>query len=210
VERNMPADEAPNTWVVIATNGVKVRDQPALQGERVGVLPEGSTFVQMGKLVEADGFEWAPHDFQGQRAFSATRPLDGEPFAVLETAPLPALDVRGVHIDVRHPLGKPSVDELGNIHWIRLNYDVSFEQGQTDLEAAFELYHPICRHYLEAGKHLVFVLTHETFGENTKGLPVVRPLEFASFVTEIVQQWSAFGQQIVWEIWNEPDLSFQT
>jgi hypothetical protein len=198
----MPDDSLPITWRVIASAGLRVRKEADLLGERLSAMPNGTKFVQIGPLEEADGYVWCHHDL----GYSAVRKIDGAVFAVIvEETTLP-----GVNLDPRNALniGKPSTEQLGNINWLRINYDVSFETGNTDINLAFALYEPICRPYLESGKRLIFVLSHETFGENTQGLPVKRPAEFAPFVAGIVDQWKDWNDQIVWEIWNEPDLGF--
>jgi hypothetical protein len=209
----MPENGAAQTWRVVASSGIKIRSKAGLGGERLGVFAFGSRFTQIGELSEADNFLWAQHS----EGFSAVREVGGEAFAVIDTGENTGeetgsltTNLSGVHLDPRNAAvnGKPAVEALGDINWVRINYDVSFEQGNTDINAAFQLYEPICRPYLQAGKRVIFVLSHETFGENTQGLPVVRPQEFANFVANIVNQWKAFSRQIVWEIWNEPDLGF--
>jgi hypothetical protein len=200
----MPRDKVFPTWRVIAPDGIRIRSKPSLDGAILSRFAVGSRFDQIGKLVKANGYVWAPHS----RGFSAVREVDGIQFAVVSK-----VESRegGVHLDPRNidVNGKPPVQALGQILWLRINYDVSFEHGDRDINAAFQLYEPICRPYLEAGKRIIFILSHETFGENTEGQPVVRPQEFANFVATIVNQWRAWNHQLVWEIWNEPDLGFE-
>jgi hypothetical protein len=207
----MPENGTSQTWRVTTSSGIRIRDIASLDGEIRSRFAVGSRFVQTGALVEADGYLWAPHS----EGFSAVQEVGGDAFAVIVTDGAvidethgETANRNGVHLDPLNPVGKPSVEALGGIHWLRINYDVSFDQGHTDIHAAFQFYEPICRPYLEAGKRIIFVLTHETFGENVQGLPQFRPQEFAPFVAEIVSQWKVWGRQIVWEIWNEPDLGF--
>jgi len=60
---------------------------------------------------------------------------------------------------------EPDPARLNNIHWVRVGYDVSMERGSTDVDAAYRLYKPAIERYAQAGKKVMLVLTHETFGE---------------------------------------------
>jgi hypothetical protein len=202
-EGAMPNQFVAHTWRVVAPSGIRVRAKANLQGRILMSFAVGTQFVQTGPLSEADGYQWCPH----HQGFSAVQEVGGERYAII----VAAKDGRGVHLDPRHKdgIGKPTANNLGNIPLVRVNYDVSAGQGSTDKDTAFQFYDSICKPYLEANKRIIFVLTHQAFGENVMGLPVVRPTEYAAFVAGIVDQWKTWQDQIVWEIWNEPDAAYQ-
>jgi len=129
--------------------------------------------------------------------------------AVLQT------NLSGVNLDGREWFGSPPPDQLGNLGWIRLNYDVSAGTGSIDLEAAYNRYHPLLQQYTRSGYKTIVVLTHQTYGEGrAEFLPWQamtrdkwRQLsdQLAVMACEIARQYAGQGIVTVYQIWNEQD-----
>lgn len=124
---------------------------------------------------------------------------------------LPATDFNGVNLDLLNALGKPAPNRLGNVTYVRLPYNVSRGVGSQDLNAAFELYAPYIDALHNAGKQIILVYTHQTYGEGAGFVwPQMTPdrwrelsLRFADFVGQIARQYR--GKIAAHQIWNEQD-----
>ena len=73
--------------------------------------------------------------------------------------------VRGVNLDIFHPLGKPAPSRLGEIGWLRFGYNVSHGRGSEDINAALARYLPQVEAYRDAGYRVIFAISHQTYGE---------------------------------------------
>ena len=133
--------------------------------------------------------------------------------------PKPVTEIRGINIDLHNPTGFPSVNEVGAASYIRQLYNVSQGTGSTDIDRVFNEYRATLKPHLDAGKKIIFVLNHQTWGEgqnqwweNDGWIPPESPRwvtqfapAYASFIGQIAAQWRPYSDQIIWQIWNEQD-----
>ena len=126
---------------------------------------------------------------------------------------------RGINIDLHNNTGFPNVNEVGAASYMRQLYNVSQGTGNTDIDRAFNEYYAKLKPYLDAGKTIIFVLNHQTWGEgqnqwweNDGWIPPESPRwvtqfapAYANFIGGIVAQWRPYSDQIIWQIWNEQD-----
>lgn len=130
----------------------------------------------------------------------------------------------GVNLDIFHPLGRPSPNRLGKIGWIRLPYNVSLNPdrpphdprryGNTDLDAVYRRYQPVLEQYARAGKKVLLVLNHQTFGEGAgyhwenmdAGQWRDLAAKFAAMAGIIASQYRGKNIVHVYQIWNEMDM----
>jgi uncharacterized protein YgiM (DUF1202 family) len=132
-----------------------------------------------------------------------------EPSALINT------NLVGVNLDQLHPLGAPNPERLGNLGWVRLNYNVSNALGSVDLAAAYERYQPLLEQYTENGYQTILVLTHQTYGEAREELLPWEEMtdakwqqlsdELAIMACQIAHQYANQGLVSVYQVWNEQD-----
>lgn len=124
---------------------------------------------------------------------------------------LPATETNGINLDVLNPLGKPGPARLRELTYVRMPYNVSMDVGNQDLNKAFDVYAPYIDALVNAGKKIILVYTHQTYGE---GAGYVWPrmtddqwqelsLRYADFVGQIARQYR--GKIAAHQIWNEMD-----
>ncbi len=122
----------------------------------------------------------------------------------------------GVNLDAFHRLGTPDPSRLGEVGWVRMGYNVSRGAGSTDINAAYERYAPLARAYTRAGYKVLFVVTHQTYGEAQRDfLPSWDAMtseqwqllsnRLADMLFRIGKQWEGSGLVAAWQIWNEQD-----
>lgn len=139
------------------------------------------------------------------------------------TEAITGVPVPGMNLDIDHHLGRPDPAALGNIGWVRLKFNVSLNPtlpdghpnryGNTDVRFTFDRYRPILEGYQRAGKKIILVLTHQTFGE---GQGYVWPqmdsgkwrdlsAKYAAIVQQTAQLFRNTGLIYAYQIWNEQD-----
>ena len=74
-------------------------------------------------------------------------------------------NIRGINIDLHNNTGFPNVNEVGAADYIRQLYNVSQGTGSTDIDRVFNEYRATLKPHLDAGKKIIFVLNHQTWGE---------------------------------------------
>jgi len=200
-------------------DGLRIREKPGTDFPvvtQVGTADRLETMETHGRTLVKVGQneEWinvrAP---SGQTGYAAAWFLEAISPDVIDALKLP-----GVNLDMMHALGKPTPDRLGNISWVRIPYNVSFNPnngsyGNTDLNATFKIYKPYIERYARAGYKVMLVFTHQTYGEgagfnwNQMNSDRWRTLttKFAQMVRTIAGQYA--NQNIVhaYQIWNEQD-----
>ena len=227
----------PDFGVRPLVDGLRVRDKPGKHGTGIAAVnlwrilqtPQPLASVLLS-LADDDGWIKVILDENTQGFVSAEyiEIVDGDeqsnpprpPVTPLPSVPLPGGNPVGINLDIDHAAGQPAPSMLGNVGWVRLNYDVSREHGSLDLDAAFRRYEIVLRGYANAGYKIMLTLTHETYGEARqeywdagRGLWIApdNPLwgrfiqEFTSIIGRIVQQWQPSGLIDAWQIWNEQD-----
>lgn len=132
------------------------------------------------------------------------------------TSVLMDVNLTGVNLDEQEPFGTPNPEQLGNLGWVRLNYNVSNNIGSLDLEAAYERYQPLLEQYTQSDYKTILVLTHQTYGEGREEfLPWAemtdakwRQLsdELAVMACQIAHQYANQELVTVYQIWNEQDV----
>ncbi len=121
----------------------------------------------------------------------------------------------GVNLDAFHPLGTPNANQLGQIGWVRMGYNVSALTGSEDIQAAYNRYAPLAERYVRAGYKVIFTTSHQTYGEgkneffpwNTMNDSKWAQLidRFAEMMGRIARQWAGKGLVQCWQVWNEQD-----
>lgn len=147
----------------------------------------------------------------GRDGFSAAWLLQG---AIFQREVTPGVNPVGVNLDAFYPQGTPAPSQLGNLGWVRLVYNVSRGVGSEDLEVAFNTLAPIAQQYAQAGYRVMFVITHQTYGE-AQGFPPWSQLSqddwntlisrLTTIVGQIAAQFAGRGWVSCWQIWNEQD-----
>ena len=112
-------------------------------------------------------------------------------------------------------MGKPAPARLGDIGWVRFGYNVSNGRGSEDINAALARYLPQIEAYRDAGYRVIFVISHQTYGEGKSEFwpwsqmtdAKWRQLRarFAEMMSQIAGQWAGRDLVGAWQIWNEPD-----
>ena len=161
-------------------------------------------------LLESDQVGWMREDVL---LLEGKRRAQPNPISQLTT------NIRGINIDLHNPTGFPSVNEVGAASYIRQLYNVSQGTGSTDIDRVFNEYLATLKPHLDAGKTIIFVLNHQTWGEGQNQwwehngwMPPESPRwvtqfapAYANFIGQIVAQWRPYGDQIIWQVWNEQD-----
>ena len=126
-------------------------------------------------------------------------------------------NLSGVNLDELEPFGTPNPEQLGNMGWIRLNYNVSDDIGSLDLEAAYDRYQPLLEQYAESGYQTIVVITHQTYGEKRSEFPPWPEMtdaqwrllsdNLAKTACQIAKQYANQELVSVYQIWNEQDTT---
>lgn len=119
----------------------------------------------------------------------------------------------GVNLDLMHRIGAPDPARLGDVTYVRLPYNVSMGRGNQDLDAAYDMYAPYLDRLLAAGKRVILVYTHQTFGEGAgyvwermnSGRWRELGARLGDFINIIVRQYESRGVIAAHQIWNEQD-----
>ncbi len=118
----------------------------------------------------------------------------------------------GVNLDMFHQLGAPDPARLGNLGWVRLPYNISANVGSEDTDAAFQRFNPYLQALAQAGKRVILVLAHQTYGEGKFVWNRMSADDWARLrsgymriLSIIVQQYAGRGLVHAWQIWNEQD-----
>jgi hypothetical protein len=124
-------------------------------------------------------------------------------------------NLSGVNLDELESFGTPGPEELGNLGWVRLNYNVSNDVGSLNIDDAYNRYQPLLQQYTDNGYQTILILTHQTYGEGRdEFLPWSemtdakwRQLsdELAIMACQIAKQYDQQGIVKVYQIWNEQD-----
>lgn len=207
-----------NLRVYPTAEGLRVRALPMLSAEIIGLVnpwdalrskeQHGRTLRKVGREGEwlrvrtpsgGDGFvaAWFLEAKEYRRYFDDVNPL-------------------GVNLDAFHPLGTPEASRLGDLGWVRLNYNVSAGVGSQDIHAAFRRYAPLAERYVQAGYRVLFVITHQTYGEAQPDfLPSWEAMNevkwslliqrLSAMMRRIARQWAGRGLVHAWQVWNEQD-----
>jgi len=121
--------------------------------------------------------------------------------------------INGVNLDLLSAAGKPNPNQLGKMQYVRLLYNVSMGTGSQDLNRAHSLYEPYLRACASAGKKVILVYTHQTYGEGAgyvwERMDSAKWNElgqrFAEFVRSIAARYAGRGWIAAHQIWNEQD-----
>ena len=216
------APEQPRLYITPASERVRIRSAP-VDGDPIAVVRPGDVLKVLDPYREAltrvgqEG-EWL---YVRSRESVEGYTNAGHYIVVDEPVPIVGKNITGVNLDRYHRLGTPNPTRLGNIGWVRFNYNVSLNPalppgqperyGNRDLDKAYARYGPVINAYVEAGYKVILVLAHQTYGEGTSdswhrmdshrwSLLSDRLAEMAG---RIAAQYR--GKGIVWQIWNEMD-----
>ncbi|MCU0496080.1 MAG: SH3 domain-containing protein [Anaerolineae bacterium] len=217
---DLPEDpNLPKLYVRPTSDGVRLREQPS-DGKPVGQVYMRDTL----EVLEPTDNAITKLGIQNQWIKLKT-PFGLEAYAaawmLTKTDPPPPIvrikagNIVGMNLDQFHPLGTPTPERLSGLGWVRFGYNVSMGKGSQDLQAAYNLYRPLAERYARAGLKVMFVLTHQTYGEGrdefwpwaTMTDASWRTLtgRFTDMVGQIIKQYA--GQDLVhaWQVWNEQD-----
>ncbi len=200
-------------------DNLRIRKQPGTQFEIIAIVdaddrletqePHGRTLVKVG----LDDRWLNVRTPAGQIGYAAAWFLQATSSELLARVRL-----SGVNLDLNHPLGAPAPARLGNMGWVRLLYNVSYDPqtntyGNTSLSKAYNRYRPVIEQYARAGYSVVIVFTHQTYGEgagfnwNEMNSDRWRALtdKFAQMVGQIARQYADDELVEAYQIWNEQD-----
>ncbi len=169
----------------------------------------GRTLAKVGR----DG-EWLNvRTPNGKSGYSAAWFLNAVAPELVDSARL-----TGINLDILHPLGRPAPQRLGNIGWVRFNYNVSYNPqnnsyGNTDLMLAYARYRPSIEQYARAGYRVIVTLTHQTYGEGAgfhwnhmdSNQWLALTVRFVEMAREIALQYTGKNLVYAYQIWNEQD-----
>ena len=130
----------------------------------------------------------------------------------------------GINLDIHNLRGHPNPERLGEIGWVRLKYNVSYDPrrrsyGNRDLESAYERHFPIFERYVRAGAKLIVIFSHQLYGEGanyywpdmahhsakTISLWSAFIPHFAEMAGKAAAQFASSGIVSAYQIWNEQD-----
>ena len=140
---------------------------------------------------------------------------------------MPKVNPVGVNLDPAHAqrIGEPRLpSDLGKMGWVRILYNVTLgnpRQFDERFDLALQRYRPVVQKYHDAGYKVMFVVTHQTWGEghgefwdaaNNRWMAPNDPRwgsvfadSFANRMRQIVQGWVGSLSVDAWQIWNEQD-----
>lgn len=132
-----------------------------------------------------------------------------------DTGSVMTSNLSGVNVDELETFGLPEPEELGNLGWVRINYNVSNDVGNLDLDEAYDRYQPLLEQYARNGHQNIVLLSHQTYGEGRdEFLPWSEMTdekwrmlsdELAIMACQIVKQYATQKIVAVYQIWNEQD-----
>lgn len=200
--------------------GLRVRSIPTTQGDILTQVNPSDVLVPRemhGSVLSKLGVEgqWVRVRIpDGRTGFTAAWFVDGGTAGQTISGVNPV----GVNLDAFHRLGTPDPSRLGGIGWVRMGYNVSRGSGSTDIQAAYDRYAPLARAYVRAGYKVIFVITHQTYGEAQRDfLPSWEAMNsekwqllssrLADLMYRIGKQWDGSGLVHAWQIWNEQDAA---
>lgn len=199
--------------------GLRVRTLPTMEGQVLGQIQpwdfveplemHGHTLRKVGITGQWNKVKMP----DGRAGFAASWYLEaiirGE-----QKLPFAGVNPVGINLDALHRLGAPDASRLGRMGWVRIPYNVSRRIGSEDLTNAYERYAPLAARYASAGYKVMFVTSHETYGE-AKGFPPWHQLSdddwkrlidrFSAMFETIARQYAGKGLVHAWQVWNEQD-----
>jgi hypothetical protein len=217
----MPMMYVTNLHVRPTVEGLRVRTIPGSEGEIIGQINPWDRLLSkemhartiLKTSTDADANEWLHLQTpSGESAYSAAWLLEA---VVRERDGLTGVNPVGVNLDQLHAQGTPDPSRLGRMGWVRFAYNVSNASGSEDIAAAYERYAPLAERYTQAGLRVMFVVTHQTYGEgqdmfwpwpdmtDAKWSQLID--RFAEMMGRIARQWAGSGLMHAWQIWNEQD-----
>lgn len=210
--------------------GLRVR--PTVDGLRVRSLPNTRDGQILGQINSWDTLEvLMGHDrvlekvtrenewiklklADGREGYSSSLYLEALTWAETQSV-FPGVNLTGINLDIRHPLGKPAPNQLGQLGWLRFNYNVSDNRGSEDIQAAYNRFAPLMEAYVRAGYKIIFTTSHQTYGEGKNEFWPWSDMNdekwhrlsdrFADMMTQISRQWARSGLVSAWQVWNEQD-----
>ena len=216
--------EPPRLYVTPESERVRIRSAP-VDGDPLAIVRPGDVLKVLDPFEEAltrigqEG-EW----LYVQSRDEVEGYTQAEHYIVVEEPqPIIGDNITGVNLDRYHRLGTPNPGRLGNMGWVRFNYNVSLNPelprgnperyGSRDIVKAYKRFSPVINAYIDAGYKVIVVLAHQTYGEGTSdvwhrmdtrrwNLLSDRLAEMAG---KIAAQYK--GRGIVWQIWNEMDAA---
>jgi hypothetical protein len=124
----------------------------------------------------------------------------------------------GINLDFTHRLGTPAPSRLGNMGWVRFNYNVSYDperntHGNTDIGQTYARYKPLIEQYSRAGYRVILILSHQTFGEGAgfnwdqmdSNKWRTHANRYIPMIREIARQYAGRNLVHAYQIWNEQD-----
>lgn len=204
------------------TSGLRVRSTP-VDGDVMGLVQRWDLVETMelhGRALQKIGQqgEWLRVKLpDGRTGFAAAWFLEAAVKGEQPKHQYSNVNPVGVNLDQLHPYGAPAADVLGPIGWVRFGYNVSNNQGLTDIRQAYDRYMPLIERYMKAGYKVIFTTSHQTYGEgrneyfpwttlnNDDRIHLWGDLinKFADMMGRIMRDYK--GMDIVWQVWNEPD-----
>lgn len=137
------------------------------------------------------------------------------------TYPCGARSITGMNLDMWNPQGHPPPGDLGNIGWIRVKFNVSYDPdkqgdaryGNQDIGKTYNRVRPFIEPYVKAGAKVLMVFTHQLYGEGAGFFwPSMNPdqwkkltVTFARYAGEVAKLFKGSGLVHVYQIWNEQD-----
>ena len=214
--------EQPRLYITPANERVRIRSAP-MDGDPLAIVRPGDVLTVLDPYREAQTRVGHDGEWLYVRSREAVEGYTnaGHYLIVAEPEPIIGNNITGVNLDRYHRLGTPNPGRLGNIGWVRFNYNVSLNPalppgqperyGNRDIDTAYARYVPVINAYINAGLRVVLVLAHQTYGEATgdswhrmdsRRWRLLSD-QLAEMAGQIAAQYS--GKGIVWQIWNEMD-----
>ncbi|MCY4023067.1 MAG: SH3 domain-containing protein [Anaerolineaceae bacterium] len=214
--------EPPRLYVTPESERIRIRSAP-VDGDPLAIVRPGDVLMVLDPYEEAlsrigrEG-EWlyvqSRDDVEGY--------TQAEHYIVVDKPqPIVGDNITGVNLDRYHRLGTPNPGRLGNMGWVRFNYNVSLNPvlpygnperyGNRDIVKTYERFGPVINAYIDAGYKAIVVLAHQTYGEGTSDVWHRMDTRrwnllsdrLAEMAAKIATQYK--GRGIVWQIWNEMD-----
>ncbi len=207
---------------------LRVRDHPSLEGDIIGMV----TSSDLLETQEVHGRTLAKIGVTGQWLRIRRAGTNSAYCAAWHLTPVgltdpveafPGVPVPGVNLDLDYRQGTPDPGLLKGQGWVRLVFNVSLNPslheghpnryGNTDVDFTFNRYRPVLERYARAGKKIILVMTHQTFGE---GQGYVWPqmdrgkwrdltTRYADVVRRVAAKFASTGLVYAYQIWNEQD-----
>jgi len=200
-------------------DGIRIRKQPR-DGEAIGAV-NTLTVLESLETPEATRAKLGvTGEWLNVRLLTGVEGYVAAWFVKETAAPISILSAKGVNtvgmnLDQFHPQGTPEPERFKGLGWVRFGYNVSMGKGNQDLEAAFKVYAPLAERYAKVGLKVMFVFTHQTYGEGRDEFwpwssmtdEKWRKLteKFTEMVGHIVRQFAPLGTVACWQVWNEQD-----